>query len=221
MVTRLKILGAIALLSAGYGANGAAPPIAGGRNIVPPSLPASTTSGQSGSTASPDGKAHVTLQVSLNLTKLNPLATRGEIICFGAVDDWQAMATKVSNVTSTVPSTTYPAAAPANYVPIELVYPLSQLFPSVQMQSATFALNSGSYTGTQSVNFAFTPDQLVGMSLPAFMGVCALELGDNVMHQATMDTSGSVVVPTSQNVAFVMTGQAALIVFAQVQFVPL
>jgi hypothetical protein len=219
MVRLLKILGPIVLLAGGYGAKGATPPAAGARSIVPPSLPASTTTGQA---ASPDGKAHVTMNVSLNLTKLNPLATRAQIICYGAVDDWQAMSTKISNVSSQAPTATIPAGAPSNYVPPELFFPLSIIYPNAQMQVVPFALTNGSYQGTQAVNFTFTPDQLVGLPLPAFMGLCELQIGDSsAWSQAVMDTSGNVQLPSLTNLAFVMTGQVALIAFAQVQFAPL
>jgi hypothetical protein len=223
MATQLKILAATVLFVGTFCANAAVPPPAGGGSIF--RLPSSTSPGQNALTPSPDGNAHVTMKINVNLTKLNPLATKAALSCHGIVDDAQVLISNVNKIMSNIPAsstTTSTANIPANSVPTALFDAIVQAYPNAQAQTVVITLASGSYQGTQSVSFTFTPSQLVGLPTPAFLGLCGLVLGDGInMNPAELDSAGDIQVPSSSNRQLVMTGQVNLVVLQLLQFAPL
>jgi len=217
MLRQSELLSATVLLVAACFANAAAPPT---------STPITKLLGSPGGTVqkspvpSADGNFHVTINVQVNLTKLNPLATKAALVCHGIVDDVQAMNSKAQSIAqSTYSSCTGTAASASNSVCPAAFDALLQAYPNAPVQTAPITISNGGYQGTQAVNFTFSPAQLTSYPAPVFVGMCRLQIGnDSGMLPAVLDTAGDIQMPSATNMHLVMNGQVNVVVFGGVQF---
>jgi hypothetical protein len=209
MSRQLNSLASTGLLLAACCASAAAPPTGS-------TVPAAGAIQKTPVPAS-DGNLHVTINIQVNLTKLNPLATRAALVCHGTVDDGQAFTSKANSIaTSTGGSSSANSASAATFDA------LLHAYPNAQLQTNPITLVNGSYQGLQTVSFTFLPSQFAGQPDPVFVGMCQLQLGDGSgMIPAAMDTAGDIQMPSSSNLQLVMNGQINLIVYQEVKFAPL
>jgi hypothetical protein len=214
MSRRACILAALVVPMAAYVAHAAQLPMA------PPSLPVPKLSKTPVPATAPDGSLHVTVNVALNFTKLNPLATTAGLSCSALVDDLSDVQARLMR--TPLPSN-LPAGVPASWATFTTAFQDIEHSDWVQV-----TLAGGTYQGTVAVNFLFSPAELSGKSAPYFIGHCWLLLGSGDLGLASsppfavLDASGIIQVPTSANEALVMSGQTDMDIGpAAIQFQPL
>lgn len=177
MTRQIRFVYAVGLSLAALGA-AAAPAVA------PPQLPVAPSTAQL--TSAPDGDLHVTLNLGVKLTGINPFATAAALVCTGAIQTH-------NNVASVVAAT---SAGTLTDQMFQTWFTSPNLLGRAWNQSIPVTLSHGGYQGTQALSFtvparSFLEDHQHTMPNPALFVGCYLQLGDGTHTSQAMLSPGT------------------------------